>query len=97
MQTLEIHPQDAAKRKLKHGQKVRVLNASGEVHLQLKITDDVRTDVVYCDKGAWLKTSPSGQTCNALVPSSRSDIAGGACYNDALVEVNAILEDPQFP
>ena len=92
IQTLEMHSQDAAGRQLKQGQRVRVYNQEGEVHLQLKITDDVRTGVVYCDKGAWLKTSPTGQTCNALVPSSRSDIADGACYNDALVEVGVVTE-----
>ena len=90
VQTLEMHPQDAEERQLKPSGIVKVFNDLGEVHLQLKITDDVRVGVVYCEKGAWLKTSPSGQTCNALIPSNRSDIADGACYNDALVEVGAV-------
>ena len=90
MQLLEMHSTDALQRKLEHGQIVKVINEGGEVHLTLKITDDVRAGVVYCDKGAWLKTSPTGMTCNALVPSSRSDIADGACYNDTLVEVETI-------
>ena len=90
VQTLEMHSRDAEQRQLKQGESVRVFNELGEVHLQLKITDDVRCGVVYCDKGAWLKTSLSGQTCNALIPPARSDIADGACYNDTLVEVGAV-------
>ena len=90
VQTLEMHSQDAEQRQLKQGEIVKVFNDLGEVHLQLKVTDDVRVGVVYCDKGVWLKNSPSGQTCNALIPPVRSDIADGACYNDALVEVDAI-------
>lgn len=91
-QCLEMHPQDAEQRQLKDGQSVRVFNDLGKVHLQLKITDEVRVGVLYCDKGAWLKTSTSQQTCNALIPPTRSDIADGACYNDALVEVDAACE-----
>ena len=91
IQTLEMHSEDARERELSDGQIVNVYNNLGEVHLRLKVTDDVRKGVVYSDKGAWLKTSPTGQTCNALIPPSRSDIANGACYNDTQVDVKSDL------
>ncbi len=90
MQVLEMHPQDAKNRQLNNKQIVKIFNDLGEVHLTLKITEDVREGVIYCAKGAWLKTSPTGQTCNALIPSDRTDLADGACYNDAHVEVCAV-------
>ena len=56
--------------------------------LPLRVTDAVTPGVVASEKGAWLATSPSGETINALVSADdRADLAQGACYNDAGVEV----------
>jgi anaerobic selenocysteine-containing dehydrogenase len=58
------------------------------VILPLRITDAVAPGVVASEKGAWLSTSTTGQTINALVSADdRADLAQGACYNDAGVEV----------
>jgi anaerobic selenocysteine-containing dehydrogenase len=84
-----MHPEDARSRGLADGVLVRVWNELGEVFLPLRITDSVRPGVVSSDKGAWMRTSPNGQTVSALAPLSRADIAEGACFNDARVEVAA--------
>jgi anaerobic selenocysteine-containing dehydrogenase len=60
------------------------------VHLSLVITDAVRPGVVASLKGAWFRTSDNGQTVSALAPNHHANIAGGACYNDARVEVAAL-------
>ncbi len=86
---LVMHPTDALARGLAHGQRVRVWNDLGEVHLPLAVSDEVREGVVSSDKGAWLRTSDNGQTISALAPATRADL-GGACYNDARVEVAAL-------
>ncbi len=86
---LEMHPQDAAARELRDGMRVRVWNDLGEVFLPLRVTDTVRPGVVSSFKGAWFRTSDNGQTVSALAPAHHADIAGGACYNDARVEVAA--------
>jgi anaerobic selenocysteine-containing dehydrogenase len=86
---LDMHPDDAHARKLEDGATVRVWNDLGEVHLPLRVTDAVRPGVVCSAKGAWFKTSDNGQTVSALAPASKADIADGACYNDARVEVAA--------
>jgi anaerobic selenocysteine-containing dehydrogenase len=86
---LEMHPIDAAGRNLVDAQWVRVWNDLGEVHLPLQITTAVRPGVVCSEKGAWLRTSPNRQTISALAPSHKADIADGACFNDARVEVAA--------
>jgi anaerobic selenocysteine-containing dehydrogenase len=82
-----MNPVDAAARKLNDGSTVKVWNESGEVFLTLRVTPAVRPGVVSSDKGAWLKTSPNGQTVSALAPTHKADLADGACYNDARVEV----------
>jgi anaerobic selenocysteine-containing dehydrogenase len=87
MPELEMHPDDAAARRLEDGATVRVWNDLGEVHLVLSVTDATRPGVVFSAKGVWLRTSDTGQTTNALVPNAKADICDGACYNDTRVEV----------
>jgi anaerobic selenocysteine-containing dehydrogenase len=89
---LEMHPQDARARGLCEGILVRVWNDLGEVHLRLRLTEDVRPGVVCSPKGAWLRTSDTGQTVSALAPSHYADLCQGACFNDTRVEVAAVAE-----
>jgi anaerobic selenocysteine-containing dehydrogenase len=84
---LEMHPDDASARGLSGGDRVKVWNDLGEVHLTLEVTDEVPPGVVCSLKGAWMRTSDNGQTVSALAPSHHADISEGACYNDARVEV----------
>jgi anaerobic selenocysteine-containing dehydrogenase len=86
---LEMHPEDARARGLADGTTVKVWNELGEVHFPLRITDAVRPGVVSTCKGAWLRTSVTGQTVSALVPAHHADLARGACFNDTRVEVAA--------
>lgn len=85
---LRMHPVDAQARSLLDGDRVRIWNELGEVILPLSITDAVPRGVVASEKGAWLATSPTGQTISALCSADdRTDLADGACYNDTAVEV----------
>jgi anaerobic selenocysteine-containing dehydrogenase len=86
---LDMNPADAAARGLVDGATVKVWNDSGEVFLTLRVTASVRPGVISSDKGAWLRTSSNGQTVSALAPTHKADLAHGACYNDARVEVAA--------
>jgi len=86
--TLMMNAKDAVARGLKPGCQVRVFNDLGEVILPLDITDAVPPGVVASEKGAWLATSPTGQTISALVSAvERADLGKGACYNDTGVDV----------
>jgi anaerobic selenocysteine-containing dehydrogenase len=89
---LDMHPQDAAARHLADGAMVRVWNDRGEVHLRLRVTEEVRPGVVCSLKGAWFRTSDNGQTVSALAPTHYADLCDGACYNDARVEVARLVE-----
>ncbi|MFZ9407039.1 MAG: molybdopterin-dependent oxidoreductase [Burkholderiaceae bacterium] len=86
---LLMHPEDAAHRGLSDGMQVRVSNPLGQVMLRLQVSKDVPRGVVSSEKGAWLATSPNGQTISALVSATRrADLASGACYNDTRVQVS---------
>ncbi|MEZ5727474.1 MAG: molybdopterin-dependent oxidoreductase, partial [Burkholderiaceae bacterium] len=87
-QPVEIHPDDAARAGVVDGQAVRVWNGLGEVALRARLSTSVAPGVLYVPKGAWLATSTTGQTVNALISAnSRADICGGAAYNDTFVDI----------
>jgi anaerobic selenocysteine-containing dehydrogenase len=84
---LEMHPDDAAARDIVDGDDVRVSNALGTVDCPVRVTPLVRAGTVAFPKGAWRRHTGNGLTSNALVPDTLTDFGGGACFNDARVEV----------
>ena len=83
----EIHPADAAARGIADGDRIRLWNALGEVRCRARVTMDVRPGVVSLPKGLWSHNTENGATSNALCPDTLADLGGGACFNDARVEV----------
>jgi hypothetical protein len=43
--------------------------------------------VALLPKGLWARHTLNGSTANALAPDSLTDLGGGACFNDARVQV----------
>jgi anaerobic selenocysteine-containing dehydrogenase len=84
---LTMHPRDAEARNIANGDRARVFNELGELFCKVLADDRVREGVVHMPKGAWMKTSENGQTATALCPDDISEVGGGACFNDARVEV----------
>jgi anaerobic selenocysteine-containing dehydrogenase len=87
---LHIHPADAAQRGIEQDDAVRIFNALGEVQAPANLTADMRRGTVAMSKGLWRKSTYNGFTSNALVPDALTDLGGGACFNDARVEVALI-------
>ena len=87
---LEIHPRDAEARGIAGGDAVRVWNDLGETRVLARLNPDLRPGVVSLPKGLWSRSTLSGTTANALAPDTLSDLGGGACFNDARVEIDKI-------
>jgi len=87
---MQMHPDDAAPRGIADGDKVRVHNDLGEMHVLVKVTDRVRSGVLFLPKGLWSHHTLNGRTTNALVPDTYTDCGEGACFNDALVQVELL-------
>ena len=87
---LLMHPEDAAARGLSDGDEVRIFNALGEVRCGLQVGTWVRPGTVVLPKGLWRKHTANGYTANALAPDSLTDLGGGACFNDARVDVRSV-------
>lgn len=84
---LEIHPQDAAHRGIAEGDVVRIWNELGEVETLAHLNPDLTPGVTCLPKGLWSHNTRSGTTATALAPATLTDLGGGACFNDARVEV----------
>jgi anaerobic selenocysteine-containing dehydrogenase len=87
---VEIHPSDAAARGIAEGAPVRVFNGSGQVRCPAHLEDGMRPGVVFLPKGLWSHNTDNGATASALAPDTLTDLGGGACFNDARVEVERV-------
>jgi len=87
---LQMHPRDAAARHLSDDDPVRVFNDLGEVHCPVALNPQIKPGTVSLPKGLWRRSSYNGSTSNALVPDSLTDLGGGACFNDARVQVGLL-------
>jgi anaerobic selenocysteine-containing dehydrogenase len=87
---LTMHPDDAAARGLDDNDLVRVFNELGEVHCSVSVNPSIRTGTVSFPKGLWRRSTRNGATATALAPDTLTDLGGGACFNDARVQVASL-------
>jgi len=90
--TLTMHPDDAHRREIGEGDTVRVFNELGEVRCAISIEPTTRPGTVSLPKGLWRRHTAGESTANALAPDRLTDFAGGACFNDARVEVERVSD-----
>ncbi|MDA0285771.1 MAG: molybdopterin-dependent oxidoreductase [Actinobacteria bacterium] len=84
---ISMHPRDAAQRKLIDAKRVIVRNDVAQIEIDLVIDETLRPGVCFMPKGLWLRATQTGLTSNAFAPDELNDLASGACFNDARVEV----------
>ncbi|MGE5816113.1 MAG: molybdopterin-containing oxidoreductase family protein [Acidobacteriota bacterium] len=88
--SLDIHPDDAAERGIADGDSVRVFNERGSVECPAMLSSELPRGTVSLPKGLWRRHTLNGLTANALAPDTLTDLGGGACFNDARVQVALI-------
>lgn len=90
--SLKLHPDDAHARGIADGDRIRVFNDLGDVHVEAVVTPEVRPGTVALPKGLWSKSTFNGETGTALVPDAIEPLSGGACFNDARVQVELLAD-----
>ena len=55
-----------------------------------RVTAAIRQGTVSLPKGLWRRSTRNGFTATALAPDTLTDLGGGACFNDARVEVASL-------
>lgn len=86
--TVCVHPEDIVEAGLTPGAAARVWNSVGEAVLKVEADPTLRRGVVMIPKGLWGRSTLNGRTANALVPDHLDEAGGGACYNDARVDLS---------
>jgi anaerobic selenocysteine-containing dehydrogenase len=89
---IEIHPTDAATRRIADGDTVRVFNTRGACELTASVTTRAREGVVVCPSVWWNKFSPGQTNINQLSSQMLTDMGGGATFYDVLVEIEKAVQ-----
>jgi len=84
---LQIHPIDAAPRKIQSGQWVRVFNDRGTFQAKAPVGETVRPGVVVSQSIWWNRFTPDNVNCNTTTSTKLTDLGAGATFFDNLVEV----------
>ena len=83
-----LHPDDAARRNLRDGQKVTLFNDNGSVGLVLRISDEIQPGVVLVPGQRPDDETVEG-TVNMLCDDRYTDMGEGACYQSTFLDVRA--------
>lgn len=84
---LKLHPFDAESRGVTTGDLVCMYNDRSSINIEVTVDATMRPGVCGLPKGLWRRSIGEGLTANAFVVDDLSDLGGGACFNDARVEV----------
>src|SRR6185295_27165 len=87
---LDIHPQDAAARRINEGDRVRIFNDRGSFTAKARVTDKARPGVVVALSIWWKKLTSDGTNANEVTGQGLTDLGAGATFYDALVEVEKV-------
>lgn len=84
---IELNSEDALARGIEHGEMVRVFNSRGQCVLRATISSRVKPGLAVALSTWWNKLSPNGANVNRTTSQELTDLGGGACFYDNLVEV----------
>jgi len=94
---LEIHPDTAAKRGIKDGDRVRIKSSVGSIEVYARLYGGIRPDTValpmihgHWGMGRWSKNSGVSGSTNEVTPNVSDAISGQCCYHSAKVFVEKV-------
>jgi anaerobic selenocysteine-containing dehydrogenase len=90
---LLLHPNEAAVRGIRDGDRVRTWNERGDFLARASVTEDVRPGVAVSYGVRWARLSEGGRTVNDTTSQGVSDLGDGAVFYDNAVEVEVVRGD----
>ncbi len=94
---LEIHPDTAAQRGIKDGDRVRIKSSVGSIEVYARLYNGIRPDTValpmihgHWGMGRWTKNSGVSGSTNEVTPNVSDAISGQCCYHSAKVFVEKV-------
>ncbi|WP_202983591.1 DMSO/selenate family reductase complex A subunit [Ferrimonas lipolytica] len=92
--TLWMNPLDAHSRGVENGDRIRIFNGRGEIHIEAKVTPRIMPGTVALSQGAWYAPDGSkvdqGACINTLTSQRPSPLAKSNPQHTNLVEVQAL-------
>ncbi len=88
--TVQLHPDDAMKRRIDPDQWVRVFNDRGSFRAKAIVGEMVKAGVVVSLGVWWNRYTTDGVNCNTTTSTALTDLGGGATFFDNLVEVEPL-------
>ncbi len=88
---VHLHPADAGARGLTTGDRAQITDGRHTIEAVVAVDANLRPGVATMPKGMWRRDGHNGFTANVFAPDHLADLAGGATFNDARVEVSAAL------
>jgi anaerobic selenocysteine-containing dehydrogenase len=88
--SLFVHPDDARRRGIADGARVRVRNDRGEFTCPATVSEDVRPGVVVAPMGWWNRDYSNGQSAQATTPQLLTATGNAPTFNDNRVEVEPV-------
>lgn len=84
---LDIHPDDAAFRRVSDGDQVRIFNDRGSFVAVARVTDKARQGLVVGLSIWWKKLASDHKNANEVTSQQLTDMGGGPTFYDLLVQV----------
>jgi len=88
---VHLHPDDAAARGLATGDRAQITDGRYTIEAVVSVDTTLRPGLATMPKGMWCRDGHNGFTANVFAPDHLSDLAGGASFNDARVEVSPVV------
>ncbi len=86
---VHLYPSDAEARGLAAGDRAQITDGRHTIEAVVAIDTTLRPGLATMPKGMWRRDGHKGFTANVFAPDHLADLAGGASFNDARVEVSA--------
>jgi anaerobic selenocysteine-containing dehydrogenase len=86
-----LNPQEAAQRGLQDGTPVILSNATGQLPLKVKLSEQVPCGVALVYKGRWPKYDPASANVNVLNPGHKTDLAESSCVHAIEADITPII------
>ena len=86
---VHLHPADASARGLVSGDLARITDGRHTIEAIVAVDTTLRPGLATMPKGMWRRDGHNGFTANVFAPDHLADLAGGASFNDARVEITA--------
>jgi anaerobic dimethyl sulfoxide reductase subunit A len=94
-QAVRLHPEDAAARGLRDGERVRVWNDRGSCVVVLRVSDGVTRGVAVLPSGAWVRWGAGGDDEGGCPNTLTSD--AGTAWSCSSIQQTALVEVSRVP